>query len=227
MTEGRKPEKVNDFCRTSDAFVIAPCVPRPFERLQWLRKTENFFVDLIASPHEVRSLLDKAHDFFLKELELWCKTEVDGIWFMDDWGSQSALLISPTLWKDFFKPCYKDYVDIAHHYSKKAFFHSDVYITDIIPELIEIGVDAINCQIFCMGVEGLGKKYKGKITFWGEIDRQNLLPYATLKEIDSAVRLVKESLYQSGGVIAQCEFGPGADPKNVYQVFKTWEEIVF
>ena len=87
-----------------------------------------------------------------------------------------------------------------------------------------MGLDAINTQIFCMGVENL-KDFRGKITFWGEIDRQNLLPYATTGEIDSAVRSVYETLWADGGCIAQCEFGAGANPANVYQVFQTWSEL--
>ncbi len=102
--------------------------------------------------------------------------------------------------------------------------HSDGYILDILPDLIEIGLDAINAQIFCMGVKRLGERCKGKITFWGEIDRQYLLSYGTAEEVINAVKSVHEALYDNGGVIAQCEFGPGAKPENVYLVFETWND---
>jgi hypothetical protein len=104
------------------------------------------------------------------------------------------------------------------------FMHSDGYIKDILPDLIEMGLDAINCQIFCMDVADLGTKFKGKITFWGEIDRQHILPDAASDEVRRAVQFVKSSLYNNGGVIAQCEFGPGAKPENVYTVFETWNK---
>jgi hypothetical protein len=87
-----------------------------------------------------------------------------------------------------------------------------------------LGLDAINAQLFCMGLEKL-KPFKGQITFWGEIDRQHLLSTGTTKEVAAAVRQVKETLYQDGGVIAQCEFGPGANPENVYTVFETWNDL--
>ncbi len=106
------------------------------------------------------------------------------------------------------------------------FMHSDGYIKDILPDLIELGLDAINCQIFCMDVADIGKKFKGKITFWGEIDRQHILPNANIDEVAQAVDLVQSSLYHHGGVIAQCEFGPGARPENVYMVFKAWDEAL-
>jgi uroporphyrinogen-III decarboxylase len=122
-----------------------------------------------------------------------------------------------------FKPLYQDYANLAHEKGKYLFMHSDGYILDIVPDLVEIGVDALNSQIFCMGVETLGKRHKGEITFWGELDRQHLLPYGTKEEVQAAARQMKEAFYQDGGVIAQCEFGIGADPDNVQAFFEAWE----
>ena len=101
----------------------------------------------------------------------------------------------------------------------------DGYIADIIPDLIEIGVDGLNSQIFCMGLEDLGRRFRGRITFWGEVDRQYLLSRASIEDVSRAVRDVHRHLYADGGVIAQCEFGPGARPENVEAVFRTWAEI--
>ena len=71
-----------------------------------------------------------------------------GLMFMDDWGAQNDLLISPVRWRKLFKPLYKDYIDIVHHHDKKAFMHSDGNILRVLPDLIELGLDAINSQIF-------------------------------------------------------------------------------
>ena len=101
--------------------------------------------------------------------------------------------------------------------------HSDGYILDIIPELIDIGIDALNSQIFCMGLDKL-EQFRGKITFWGEIDRQQILPFGSKEDVDQAVRSVKKHLWDRGGCIAQCDFGVGSKPENVFQVFKTWDE---
>ncbi len=68
--------------------------------------------------------------------------------------------------------------EIAHAAGKKLFMHSDGHILAIYPDLVEIGIDAVNSQIFCMGVEKLAP-FAGRITFWGEIDRQHLLAHAT------------------------------------------------
>ncbi len=219
-------EQVNMSCAKSDKFMLAGCLPRPFERLQFIRGTANLFLDLAMESRAILKLLETIHQFYLEKLTLWCKTDVDGIFIMDDWGSQNSLLISPAMWRKIFKPLYKAYADISHEHGKKIFMHSDGYIIDIIPDLIEIGIDALNCQIFCMGVENLCQ-FKGRITFWGEICRQQLLPNGSTDDIKQAVEQVKESLWEDGGVIGQCEFGPGSKPDNVVEVFKNWNQYRF
>jgi uroporphyrinogen decarboxylase len=102
---------------------------------------------------------------------------------------------------------------------------SEFTIAAIYPDLVEIGLDAVNSQLFCMDIEKLGREYAGKIIFWGEIDRQYLLPFGARAKIIAAVMRVKQALYCHGGVIAQCAFDVGAKPENVMQVFETWERL--
>ena len=217
-------DDVNNFCASTDKFVFAGCCPRPFEQLQFIRGTEQLFMDMAVRPPGLLKFLDTMHLFYCDLLEKWAKTGIDALLFMDDWGTQRDLLINPQTWVEIFKPMYKDYIAIAHGAGKKIFMHSDGNILAIYPHLIELGLDAINSQIFCMGIENLAP-YKGKITFWGEIDRQYLLPKGTPAEIDKAVTNVYNNLWQSGGCIAQCEFGPGAKPENVRQVFAGWDAL--
>jgi uroporphyrinogen decarboxylase len=218
--------KVDDFCAASGAFVHARTVVRPFELLQFLRGPENLYVDLAERPDGLFRLIEKVHRFFLEELELWASTDVDALFFADDWGSQNSLLISPVLWRELFKPLYRDYAEIAHRHGKYIFMHSDGHIAAIYPDIVEIGVDALNSQLFCMDVKELGRRFAGRITFWGEVDRQRLLPYGSPADVAAAVRVAKEALFRNGGVIAQCEFGIGARPENVAAVFETWDGLV-
>lgn len=218
-------EAVNHFCRQNeDKYLLSGCFPRPFERLQFIRGTENLYMDLMFLPDSLALFMKKMHEHYCNELEVWAKTDVDALQIMDDWGAQRNLLINPSLWRELFKPMYKEYAEIAHRHGKKLFMHSDGNILKIIPDLIEIGVDALNSQIFCMGTGNLAS-FKGKITFWGEIDRQNILPSDDIHKVRQAVDEVYETLYSNGGCIAQCEFGPGARPENVFEVFHRWNEI--
>ncbi|MBN2047262.1 MAG: hypothetical protein JW750_05425 [Anaerolineaceae bacterium] len=218
-------EKVNEFCANTDKFVLNGFYANPFERLQYIRGSQNLYIDLAEQPDELIILRDRLHAFYMSALEKWCQTDIDGVSFMDDWGSQKSLLISPRMWRKLFKPLYQEYIEMAHSYGKFVFMHSDGFTEAIYPELIEIGLDAFNSQLFVMDIEHLGAEYGGKITFWGEIDRQHLLPYGSKEDIQNAVKRVYKACYKEGGVIAQCEFGAGANPDNVYTVFETWNQI--
>lgn len=217
-------DAVNRDCAATTAFTMAGACPRPFEQLQFLRGTENLYIDLMEQPAEMVGFLASMHSYYCDLLEAWAATDVDALMMMDDWGTQRTLLLSPKLWRAVFKPLYRDYIEIAHRAGKKMFMHSDGHILSVIPDLIELGLDAVNSQVFCMGIENLAP-YAGKITFWGEVDRQHLLPSATTHEIDAAVRTVHQTLWRQGGCIAQCEFGAGARPENVRQVFETWDQV--
>lgn len=217
-------DSVNRFCGETEAFVLAGCCPRPFEQLQFLRGTADLYMDLLARPAGFDAFVADMHRFYCDLLALWARTGVDALMFMDDWGSQQALLIDPSLWREIFKPMYRDYVQIAHGAGKKIFMHSDGYTVDIFPDLVELGVDAVNSQLFCMGVEKLAP-FAGKITFWGEIDRQHILPEATPAGVAAAVEEAHRHLWRDGGCIAQCEFGPGARPENVREVFSSWDRL--
>ncbi len=219
-------DEVNENIRKNfpDTFLHAGSVPRPFEQLQFIRGTAEFYMDLMDPPEKMLEFMEKMEDYYCRLLTKWAQTDVDCLMIMDDWGSQKSLLISDSKWDEFFAPMYRKFIDIAHKYGKKCFMHSDGYTLSIIPKLIDMGLDAINTQIFCIGVEKL-RQFKGKITFWGEIDRQILLPYGSKEEIRAAVKSVYDNLYDNGYCIAQCEFGIGANPENVYEVFRTWNEL--
>ncbi len=219
-------EAVNRACAASDQFMLADCCPRPFERMQFLRGTQQLFMDLIRDPPELRELLRLIHDLNCKELEVWAGTNVDAVMVMDDWGSQQGLLIAPRQWRRMFKPLYADYVRIAHDAGKKIFLHSDGCIFAIYEDLIEIGVDAINSQLFCMDIEQIGKRFSGRITFWGEIDRQHVLPSDNPESARNAVQRLVDHLYRpQGGVIAQFELGAGVKLENAEAVFQTWQDL--
>ena len=206
-------------------FMLGGSSVRPFERIQFLRGSENTFLDLGCGDGNFRKLLARLHEFFLAELEHWCRTPADAVTFMDDWGSQTALLISPAMWRDVFKPLYREYCAMIRGAGKKVFFHSDGYIQEIYEDLVEIGVDAVNSQLFCMDIEAIARRWKGRITFWGELDRQRILPFGTVRDVRAAVGRVRRALEDaSGGVIAHFTWGKGDPFENALAVYRAWDE---
>jgi hypothetical protein len=135
-------------------------------------------------------------------------------------------LISPRAWRRWFKPLYRDYVERIHAAGKKAFFHSDGHIQAIYPDLVEIGIDAINSQIFCMDLAELARIAKGRTTFWGEIDRQRVMPSPDPEDGARAVRQVASHLYDpAGGIIAMFSFEPGHNPQVARAIYREWDRV--
>jgi hypothetical protein len=219
-------DRINRACDEQDTFVITNCCPRPWERYQFLRGTEGALTDVLMPDEGFSDLIRVIHEFYLCEAELWMSTNVDALYIMDDWGSQQSLLIDPVLWRELFKPLYKDYGDLARAHGKFVFMHSDGYILDIYEDLAQCGVTAVNSQLFCMPLDEVARRAKGKITFWGEIDRQHILNSSNPQDGRDAVRKVADHLYDpAGGVIAQCDFGVGAQYETVAAVFDEWDRV--
>lgn len=195
-----------------------------FERMQYLRGTENLYCDIALDEEEMYKMISYVMDFERIYVEKWLELDIDAIGFGDDWGSQISLLISPDKWREIFKPLYKELIDTIKSAGKKVFFHSDGYIYDLYPEFIELGVDAVNSQLWCMGVEKIAEKFAGKITFWGEISRQTTLPKGTPEEIAECAEMLKKFLQVSGGgLIGQSELNKDVPLENVEALLNVWD----
>ncbi|WP_026487377.1 uroporphyrinogen decarboxylase/cobalamine-independent methonine synthase family protein [Caldanaerobius polysaccharolyticus] len=104
----------------------------PFAIMRYLRRMENFFVDIMLNEEEVLKLNEMVVDMLAKMIDIYGEIGADGIGFAEDWGTQEALLINPKTWRKLFKPSFK--------------------------YLIEVGVDALQLdQPELMGVERLAE----------------------------------------------------------------------
>jgi uroporphyrinogen decarboxylase len=213
-----------------DKFIMAawePPMPNLFERMQHLRGTENLFMDFAYGDSRVIKLRDMLMEYYLTQMERWCKTPIDSIHIADDWGSQISLLISPDMWREYFKPAYKQFCEMARDYGKFILMHSDGYIVDIIHDMIDLGIHAVNSQLFCMPIEELAEKFHHKICFWGEIDRQYIQVFGTPEEMRAAVRRVANAFLKYGktGFLAQCTYTLKAREANKAAEFDEWNKI--
>jgi len=197
----------------------------PFERMQFLRGPENLYMDIASPSEEFAALRDMVFGFFEALVDRWLKTEVDGITFLDDWGSQRGLLIRPEAWRGLFRPSYERLIGRAKAAGRFVFFHSDGHIFDIYGDLIEMGVDAINSQLWCMDIDAIAARYAGKVTFWGEVSRQDTLPRGTPDDVRAAARRMRELLFVSGGgLIGEGEVGGDVPLANVEALLTAWNE---
>jgi uroporphyrinogen decarboxylase len=117
-----------------------------FEQMQQLVGFENLLVALTLETPEVYRLRDDLLKFNLAWLDNWLALDYQGIHFADDWGSQTNLIIPPDLWRSIFKPVYKEMFSKVKKKGLHVWYHSDGNILEIMPDLIELGVDVLNCQ---------------------------------------------------------------------------------
>ena len=191
--------------------------------MQFLRGVENLYMDIAEENSAFYQIRDMLVDYYINFLDYLLEYDIDAVSLFDDWGSQRSLLISPDSWRRLFKPVYKEVIDKIKAKGKYVFFHSDGYILDIYPEFIDLG-KAVN-QIWCMGVEKVAEKYAGKITFWGELSRQDTIPYGTIEDVKNSIAVMKKNLFvNGGGLIGQFEAGPDAPMENIKAAFYGWNE---
>jgi len=223
LLEHARFAKADRLCPTTSRFVLAWSEVRPLDRLRMLCGSEAALVELARGTSEIRSLLAMLHDFACKELERWAETEIDGVALRDDWGSAEGLLISPEMWRDLFRPLYRQYCKILHAKDKFVFIHSDGNIQDVFGDLVKLGVDAIHSELHLMNPQRLPKRYRGRVTFWGGIDRRRLREPGTSEEFRNSVLALRRTLdFGSGGVIAQCQWDPGVRLQTVASFFEQW-----
>jgi uroporphyrinogen-III decarboxylase len=119
-------------------------------------------------------------------------------------GAQNTMLISPDMWRTYFKPRMANFIAElkAINPNVKVAYHSDGNIRPIIPELIEIGIDVLNpIQPASMDPAEIKRDFGDKLCFWGTIDEQYTLPFGTPAEVSAEVLLRKRTIGKNGGLI--------------------------
>lgn len=121
----------------------------------------------------------------------------DGFFFGNDFGTQLDLLISPESFREFVFPYFRQLTDLGHEFGKQVILHSCGSIYKVIPDLIDLGVDALHplqAKAANMEAERLGSEFGGAVAFVGGLDTQELLVHGTPDEVRSDVKRVAAAL---------------------------------
>lgn len=190
--------------RAGDRFLLASGISL-YERTHFIRGLENVWIDIIEAPEQLGRLIDILVDMNLYAIERYAEAGADGFMFCDDWGLQTKLMISPQSWRQIWKPRYARVYQAAHDAGLLTFLHSCGHITEILDDLIEIGLDVIQMdQQENMGLDTLGQRFAGRITFWCPVDIQTTMVKGTPEEIRAYCRRLVATLGRpEGGFIAQ------------------------
>lgn len=202
----------------------------PFEQAQRIRGFEQFMVDMHTDPDFSRALLTKLTD---NAIGLWdamlseVGEYVDVVCQGDDLGMQNGLQISPEMYRKFIKPCHKRLFDFMHSKTAgKVWLHSCGSVYDIIPDLIDVGVEALNpiqTKAKNMELPLLKREFGNEITIWGGgIDIQ-ILPFMKTEEIEKEVTKVMELMAPGGGYVfaASHNILPDTSGENIYTAYQT------
>jgi len=194
-------------------------------RLQYLRGFENFMIDLAEDRPELYELRDMIVDYWSAVVMRWLDIGVDVVEFGDDLGHQDSLPISPDKWRSFLKPAYERLFRPCRQAGVEVYLHTDGYIVDIIPDLIEAGVTILNPQDLVNGLDNLRRLAWGKVCIDLDIDRQSVTVFAAPDQIDDHIRTCIETLGSPGGRLMLL-YGvyPGTPRENAAAVITSMEK---
>ena len=170
-----------------------------FERAWSLRGFETFLMDLALDPGFAGELLDCITQIQLILIERFLELGVDGGYFGDDYGAQKGLIMSPASWRKLFKPRLERLFAPFRARGLPILMHSDGQIQPIIPDLLEIGLTALNpVQPEALDHNWLRRSFGGRLAFYGGISTQTVLPYGSPAEVRAAVQACQRELAPDG-----------------------------
>ena len=173
-----------------------------FERCWSLMSMPNVLEAMITSPDELEALFDRICDYFLGLLDVALEYDIDGVYFGDDWGQQRGLIMGIKHWRRFIKPRMARLYARVKAKGKFVIQHSCGDNNETLPELIEIGLDCYQTfQPEIYNIDEIKKNYGGKLTFWGGVSTQRVLPIKKPKEVQEEIVRVVRALRAGGGLI--------------------------
>ena len=193
-----------------------------FEQAWQMSGYEHFIYNMYKNPKRIERLLDTLLEFRIIQCKKYIELGVDIILLGDDFGMQDRMMISPDLWRKYFKPRMKVLIESYKKLTPQVFtqYHSDGYIEPIIDDLIEIGVDILNpVQPECMDLKKIKDQYGKRITLHGTISVQSLLPFSSKEELRERMTEIIGICATGGGYIAA--------PTHAIQMDTPIENVVF
>lgn len=220
LNTGQDCKNVVSDLKSNGYYVIGNITSFVFETAWLLRGFENFMMDLSQNQTFTEKLLDRIAGIKKAAAIELVKSGVDQINFGDDIANQLSLTVSPRMWREFIKPYVKDMIKELKNLnpSLSIFYHSDGNIEEIIPDLLEIGIDIINpVQPECMDPEELRREFGQDLTLCGTIGGQTTM-LSNPDEIKRVVRSRIEKVGKEGKLVLM----PGTD----IQPDVPWENII-
>jgi uroporphyrinogen decarboxylase len=183
-----------------------------YERAWTMRGMDALLMDMVERPEFVERFLDLIVEHNLRQVRRAIEFDLDGVYFGDDYGMQTGLIMGLPLWRRFFKPRLARMFALVRAAGKSVVLHSCGRVDSLFDDLVEIGLNLFNpFQPEVMNVYEMIPRYKGRLAFHGGMSVQKVLPFGTVDEVRRETRRLIEA-GAGGGLV----FSPShAVPRDV------------
>jgi uroporphyrinogen decarboxylase len=200
-----------------------------FEIGWFIRGMDDLMLDLALEPAKACALLDRVQEPLMERLGRILEAGGDAVdiaEYNDDVGTQNGLMMSPEMWRKYLKPRIAEVFALIRSHDKHVRYHSCGGVRDILPDLIDIGLEILNpVQPLARGMEpvALKRDFGRHLTFHGGIDMQEFLPHATVQQVRDGTRRLIDVLGHGGGWIACASHNlqPDTPPENIVAMYET------
>lgn len=175
-----------------------------WEASWYLRSMEELMIDMMMQDEKATALLDIITQFAISKATTYAKAGVDILSLGDDIGTQNTIMIDVELWEIWLKTRLAKVIEAAKKVNPNIiiFYHSCGYITPFIDQLIEIGVEVLNpIQPECMSFNEVHDKFSNRLSFWGTLGTQELLPFGTKEEVFETTLSRLNKMGEKGGLV--------------------------
>ena len=176
-----------------------------FESAYRLRGFQQFLLDLVERPALANYLLDQLTAVTIHNALVLAQAGVDVLLLDDDVAMPTGLLLSPAIWREYFKPRLRSIIELAREAAPDLliFYHSDGNFTRLIPDLVEVGVNVINpVQPDCMDADAIKAEFGNRLALWGTVGTASDWDFGTPDRIRAEVRQRIEQLGPAGLLLA-------------------------
>ncbi len=228
------PQELWDVCKGmyagvdgSKSYKATFIAPGLFEQTHHLSEMQNALMYYMEYPDEMHDLIKYLTDWEMELAEGICSNlHPDAIFHHDDWGSETNSFLRPSMFEDFFLESYKQIYGYYHdHGVELVIHHSDSYAANLVPAMIEMGIDVWQGCMHSNNVPELVEKYKGKMTFMGEIDNK-MVDFEGWTQDDctrAALGAIERVNSMTGFIPCISQGGPGSLYEGTYKGL--WDAI--
>lgn len=196
-----------------------------FLTLTYLRGYGNLLFDMCDAHLRLADLIAVVEEFNRGLVERYVEAGVEWMNYPEDLGMQEGPMISPALFRRYIKPVYQRLIAPAKEAGCVIYMHSDGDVRQLIPDLLDVGVEVLNLQDLVNGLDWIEANLKGRVSVTLDIDRQSVTRYGTPSQIDEHIRRCVETLGSpEGGLQLMYGLYPGVPLENAKAVMDAMEK---